>query len=183
MRRLCLALVVLLVATAQHVSTQPAGDLRIYIARHGESVTNVSGTVSGWTDVALTAKGREQARALAQQFRRVPLEAIYASSLSRSRLTAETVAAGRMRVTVLPDLRERNWGAFTGKPANDPEYRRRRVLEDDAMDGGETRAAFFARVSDVVAEIRRTHPRGAVDRKSTRLNSSHTDISRMPSSA
>ena len=30
------------------------------------------------------------------------------------------------------------------------------------MDGGETRAAFFARVSDVVAEIRRTHPRGAV---------------------
>ena len=34
-----------------------------------------------------------------------------------------------------------------------------------------------------VEEVRRLHGEVFVDRKSTRLNSSHTDISRMPSSA
>ena len=33
------------------------------------------------------------------------------------------------------------------------------------------------------ARFLRSHARGSIDRKSTRLNSSHTDISRMPSSA
>lgn len=164
MRRAFWAFVVTVgvLATAHRVSAQPLGDLRIYLARHGESASNVAGTVSGWTDSPLTAKGRSQAQDLARQLRTVPLDAIYASSLSRSRQTAETVAAGRLRVSVLPGLRERNWGAFTGKPAADSEYRRRRVLDDDEMDGGESRAMFFARVSAAIADIRRAHPRGAV---------------------
>ena len=37
--------------------------------------------------------------------------------------------------------------------------------------------------TDLVRRVIREHRVEAVDRKSTRLNSSHTDISRMPSSA
>jgi broad specificity phosphatase PhoE len=59
-------------------------------------------------------------------------------------------------------LRERNWGPFTGRPTTDPEYLRRRGLENDAMDGGESRETFYERVRTSMAEVRRQHPVGSV---------------------
>ena len=47
---------------------------------------------------------------------------------------------------------------------------------DDALEGERTQ--LLTELADAVSETRT-----AADRKSTRLNSSHTDISRMPSSA
>jgi broad specificity phosphatase PhoE len=141
-------------------TNRPATTLRIYLARHGESEGNVAGIATGWNDVRLTARGREQARELAEVVRGIRLDGVYASTLARSRDTAEIVASGRVRA--LAGLRERNWGRFAGGPSNDPEFLRRRTIADDAMDGGESASMFYDRVRETINEIRREHPSGAV---------------------
>ncbi len=138
-----------------------SGSLRIYLARHGESEANAARTVAGWTDVPLTAKGREQAHALADSLKGIHLDAVYASTLSRSRETAEIAAPG-MHVQSLPGLRERNFGELEKGSNSSPEFLRRRFLDDDNLGGAETGAQFLARVRGAVDLIIKQHPTGAV---------------------
>src|SRR5262245_56676998 len=125
--------------------TPVRGTLRIYLARHGESTANASRTLAGQTDVALSEQGRQQAKELAATVRGIRFDAVYSSTLMRSRTTAETVA-GRGKVQALADLRERNLGRFEGKPNDDPDYLRRSPNDNDDLDGGETRGRFLERV-------------------------------------
>jgi broad specificity phosphatase PhoE len=147
-----------LVAIGQ--TAPPSSTLRIYLARHGESEGNLAGIATGWTDVRLTARGREQARELAEVLRGTRLDGVYASTLARSRDTAEIVSSGGVRA--LDGLRERHWGRFAGRPASDPEFIRRRAAEGDTMDGGESPDMFYERVRATVDEIRRQHSSGAI---------------------
>ncbi|MEZ5119997.1 MAG: histidine phosphatase family protein [Solirubrobacterales bacterium] len=64
----------------------------ILLARHGETAYNAERRFQGQCDVPLNARGLEQARELAQQARREPLAALYASPIRRARQTAEIVA-------------------------------------------------------------------------------------------
>jgi len=88
-----------------------------YFVRHGETVSNLSGTVAGSADVPLTARGRLQAQAAAAQLTTAGITAIYASGLARARDTADSIAhALDLPVTVIPELAERNWGELEGAP-------------------------------------------------------------------
>src|SRR6476620_209508 len=74
------------------VARQQVGTLRLYIARHGETDWNAQHKLQGMTDIPLNENGRKQAAALAESLTGVHLDAIYSSTLSRSRDTAQTVA-------------------------------------------------------------------------------------------
>jgi broad specificity phosphatase PhoE len=141
---------------------QAAGSLRLYIARHGETDWNLSHRLQGWTDRPLDDLGKRQATELAESLKGVRLDAIYSSTLSRSRDTAQAVAGSSMKVKSLPGLRERNYGKFQGGSDTDPEYMRRVDAWDDAMDGGETLNQLLARSRESLAQIRREHPSGNV---------------------
>ena len=147
-------------AVAPHA--QAAGTLRLYIARHGETDWNLAHRLQGWTDRPLDDTGRQQAKDLAESLKGVHLDAIYSSTLSRSRDTAQAVAAGSMTVKSLPGLRERNYGKFQGRSDTDPDYLKRVNAWDDAMDGGETLTQLLARTRESLALIRREHPSGNV---------------------
>jgi broad specificity phosphatase PhoE len=165
MRYLRTGLIVLLcLAPRAQVATdaQDAGPLRLYIARHGETDWNLTHRLQGWTDRPLDDLGKRQAADLAESLKGVHLDAIYASTLSRSRDTAQVVAGGRMMVKTLPGLRERNYGRFQGGSDMDPDYLKRVNAWDDAMDGGETLTQLLARARDSLAMIRREHPSGNV---------------------
>jgi len=60
-----------------------------YFVRHGETVSNLSGTIAGSADVPLTARGRLQAQAAAAQLTSAGVTAIYSSALARARDTAD----------------------------------------------------------------------------------------------
>lgn len=80
---------------------------RIYLMRHGETLYQseaAGGAVGGG---ALTDRGREQVAAVAQLFRGVPLDRIYASPLPRARETAQIIAREKgLEVLLSADLRE-----------------------------------------------------------------------------
>ena len=143
-------------------NAQAGGTLRLYVARHGETDWNLAHRLQGWTDRPLDDTGRRQAIQLAESLKGVPLDAIYSSTLSRSRNTAEAVAGASMMVKSLPGLRERNYGRFQGGSDTDPEYLRRVHAWDDAMDGGETLNQLLARTRESLEMIRREHPSGNV---------------------
>src|SRR5439155_3924437 len=145
----------------------PEDVLRIYVARHGQTDSNVEHRLQGATDVPLNETGRRQARELASRLAGVTLDAIYSSTLQRSRQTAEALK-GRAPLEALAGLNEQSLGAFEGlyldgrEPRREGEFGRRRADPDDRLDGGESANQHFARVKAAVQTIRDRHPRGSV---------------------
>ena len=150
-------------ATAR--TAQSNAVLRIYLARHGQTDWNAEGRTQGSIDTKLNAKGREQAAELRTRLADVHLDAVYSSTLSRSRETAE-IARGSTPLTALPSLAERQFGKFQGRltsdPVTGPEYRKRQWVPDDALDGGESLNIFTERVKGAIDTVRKQHPSGTV---------------------
>lgn len=97
----------------------------VLLVRHG--LTAMTGPVlAGWTPgVHLDDRGREQALALAERLRAVPLAAVVASPLERCQETAGAIADGRDVAVETDDrLGECRYGDWTGqelkKLAKDP---------------------------------------------------------------
>jgi broad specificity phosphatase PhoE len=159
-------LILLLLLTAAGQAQRPGNPgLRIYLARHGQTDWNLEGRTQGQTDTPLNATGRRQAGELKSQLAGIPLDAVYSSTLSRSRETAEIVH-GDTPLISLPGLRERNFGKFQGRlesdPQTGPEFQKRRTASDDALDGGESLNRFFDRVRAALDEIRKQRPSGTI---------------------
>lgn len=125
---------------------------RFCFLRHGESESNIRGVVAGWTDVALTDRGRVQAAEMAERLAGAGITAIHASTLTRARDTAQIIAA-RLDLPVTADaaLAERNWGALEGRPPERGNY-------TAAPPGGESLEDFVARL---MAGLARAAPPGA----------------------
>lgn len=86
---------------------------RIFVFRHGQTDWNKEGRVQGHLDVPLNEAGRAEAHRLALGLRRVRLDAILTSDLSRAVHTAELALAEAMAknwhapIPILPDSRFR----------------------------------------------------------------------------
>lgn len=78
----------------------------VHFARHGETVWHVENRYTGITDVALTARGLEQANRLARWATRQPIRRVMSSHLSRAVRTAEPSA----RALGLPLERDARFG-------------------------------------------------------------------------
>jgi len=89
--------------------------IRLYLVRHGETDGNVNRWYQGTTDIPLNERGRAQAKALSHYFASIPFTAIYSSTLSRAKETAEIVAAPHgLEVQPYAELSEINFGAWEG---------------------------------------------------------------------
>ncbi|HZD74953.1 MAG TPA: MSMEG_4193 family putative phosphomutase [Actinomycetota bacterium] len=89
---------------------------RLLLLRHA-TTDHTGKRLSGWTPgIHLGAKGREEARALAERLAPVEIHAIYSSPLERCLQTAEAVADPRgLKVSTVEDLGEVRFGEWTGK--------------------------------------------------------------------
>lgn len=94
----------------------------ITLLRHGESVGNAESRWQGQADFPLTDVGREQAKALAERWKRekVKFDFVISSPLSRARETAEIIAAQLgLLVEFDPLWLERDNGEFAGLTAHE----------------------------------------------------------------
>ena len=148
----------------------PPGATDLLLIRHGESEAAQMGKpfplVDGHADPDLAENGREQAERLAQRLAKVPIDALYVTSLCRTAQTAAPLA-GRLGLTpqVEPDLREVNlgeWeaGVFRKMVADNHPIAERMWAEErwDVIPGAEPAEAFAARTSGAVRRIAAAHP-------------------------
>jgi broad specificity phosphatase PhoE len=134
----------------------------ILLARHGETDWNAARRVQGHTDVPLNERGREQARALADELRDEPLDAVYASDLLRAHETARIVAERKgLDVIVLPELRERHFGTWEGLTDREV-FERYPEARAGSWGDGETRDEMSRRVLEALRRIAAGHPGGQV---------------------
>ncbi len=132
----------------------------VVLARHGQAE-------SGLADPGLTARGHEEAHALAKELVGEPFDAVYCSPMRRALETAAPLCA---ELGLEPQLRDglaefdRGTGEYVllseMKAAGDPRYDA--CLAGDISSWGTDLATFRAEACDVLAEILGEHAGGRV---------------------
>ncbi|MDP8939910.1 MAG: histidine phosphatase family protein [Actinomycetota bacterium] len=145
----------------------------LILLRHGQSTANASGVWQGQLDFPLSDEGRRQARLAGRALAGAPLDAFYASPLSRAYETAELVAreAGFTGgVVAEPGLVERAGGSLEGttseeRAARSPELTRKlaSLPEEERWEivGAETDEEVLRRFGEAISGIRSRHGAGS----------------------
>jgi len=93
--------------------------MKLVIVRHGETEENVKRIVQGQGFGALSKRGKEQAKKLAERLKDEKMDAIFCSDLKRARDTAREIIKFHPRVPIhyTRKLRERSFTVLEGKHA------------------------------------------------------------------
>lgn len=133
--------------------------MEVVLLRHGETEWSRAGRHTGRTDVPLTARGEQEARALAPIVGARSFALVLVSPAQRARRTAEL--AGVTSYEVRPDLWEWDYGGYEGATAAD--IRRSRpgwylwrdgVIPGDRAHPGETVEQVGERADKIITSIR-----------------------------
>lgn len=91
---------------------------RLVLLRHGQSVWNRDRVFTGWSDVVLSPKGRQEAENAGRQLQQVGIQCdiCFSSTLQRAFETARTVVftMGQLPIQQSWRLNERHYGALEG---------------------------------------------------------------------
>ena len=132
--------------------SQPA-PLRLYLIRHGETEWSLSGQHTGTSDIALTAHGEDEARALVPWLRSRSFTRVLCSPRQRARRTCELAGLGAAAETS-PDLAEWDYGEYEGKrSAEIKQTRPGWNIFSDGCPGGESPAEIAARADRLIANL------------------------------
>jgi probable phosphoglycerate mutase len=116
--------------------------MELYVlTRHGESTLNLENRINGdpSVPVALTERGREEARLLGQQVAHIRLDVCICTRFTRTRETAEIALAGReVPIEVEPLLDDIDVGELEGIPLEDYRAWKRAHTRRDPFPGGES---------------------------------------------
>ncbi|MFT4260553.1 histidine phosphatase family protein [Microbacterium sp.] len=136
--------------------------MRLLLIRHAETPSNVLGALdTGFPGAGLTDLGQEQAAAIPGALNGVPIDAIHASPLVRTQLTAAPLATDRgLDVEVVEGFEEISAGRWEMRNDLDAVHAYMKTLGSwgtgdlDAMtDGGESGHEFFARYDDAITKV------------------------------
>jgi len=90
----------------------------LVLIRHGESQWNLENRFTGWVDVPLTEKGREEARRAGEKIRDIRFDQAYTSVLQRAietlRIVLDVIGQPQLPVTYDAALNERHYGDLQG---------------------------------------------------------------------
>ncbi len=88
---------------------------KLLLGRHGPTTLHQEGRFWGSTDIPLSNIGIRQAEQLRERLLKEKISAVYTSTLSRARTTAEIIASGhRLNVITCDELCECNFGYIEG---------------------------------------------------------------------
>jgi broad specificity phosphatase PhoE len=114
------------------------GDVELWVARHGETEWSRSGRHTGSTDLPLTDKGREAARALGARLRGEHFDLVLTSPMRRAR-----------------DLHEWDYGDYEGVTTEEIHLTRPGwTVFSDGCPGGEVAAQVAERADRVIDTVR-----------------------------
>jgi len=139
---------------------------RLLLIRHGEVESRYQGIFGGRIDMSLSARGKRQAKILADYLRGKTIDAIYASPMKRVQQTlAPMVKDNGQEQTIFPGLREVDFGDWTGmnwEAVRDKYdfavHEWLNQLQKPGAPNGEDGKRFRARVEPCLREIIKNHP-------------------------
>ena len=127
---------------------------RVYIVRHGETEWALSGRHTGRTDIALTARGENRARALVGRFRDVRFSHVFVSPRLRAQRTCELAGLGGSAV-IDPDLAEWDYGDYEGlRSAEIRQVRPDWNMFRDGCPNGDSPSQIAARADRLIRRLR-----------------------------
>lgn len=137
----------------------------LYLIRHAEAEGNVFRRLQGHYNAMITPNGRKQIAALARRFADVPIDAVYASDLSRTCCTAGAICLPKgLPLHRDERFRELYCGSWENLPFgwldhSDPERNRAftRRPRDWHVDGSERFTDYTARFLEAMGEVARQH--------------------------
>lgn len=137
-------------ARAVYTPQPMTASTELWLVRHGETTSNASRRLAGWSDPPLTEAGRRQAAALREVLEENPFNQVWSSDLERAVTTAR-LAWGDPR----PDarLREINFGDLEGLSYDQVDLAFAQVFlefRDFRIPGGESHDEFHGRVHGFV---------------------------------
>jgi len=94
--------------------------MKLYVMRHGETITNTMHLISGNKEADLTKKGITQAKQAKEFLKNTHFDLVLASPLSRARVTASTVTDEP--IIIDKRLIERDYGTFDMQRKDDVDY-------------------------------------------------------------
>lgn len=138
----------------------------VYLMRHGSVVGGETRRFIGSLDVRLSPVGEAEMERLAARLAAVPLAAVYASDLLRSRLSAEIIAHPHgLAPRIVPALREMAMGRWEGLTAHEISARDPEAFEawtarivEFPFPGGESVADLRGRAWPAFEKIVASHP-------------------------
>lgn len=95
---------------------------KLILVRHGQSLWNLENRFTGWVDVPLTEKGREEAMNAGVRLRGISIDVAYTSSLRRAQHTLDLILETiPLDVPIIRDqaLNERDYGDLAGLNKDD----------------------------------------------------------------
>lgn len=128
--------------------------LKLYLVRHGETAWSLSGRHTGRTDIALTAHGEGEARALAPLLAGIEFSRVLTSPRQRARQTCVLAGLGGEQ-EIEPDLAEWDYGDFEGEilstiRTHQPDWN----IFQNGCPQGETPADISVRADRLIARLR-----------------------------
>ncbi|MBQ6432031.1 MAG: GNAT family N-acetyltransferase [Oscillospiraceae bacterium] len=137
----------------------------LYLIRHAEAEGNVFRRLQGHYNAMITPNGRKQIAALARRFAEVPIDAVYASDLSRTCCTAGAIYLPKnLPLHKDPRFRELYCGCWENLPFGwldhvDPERNHAftRRPRDWQVEGSERFTDYTARFLEAMGEAARAH--------------------------
>lgn len=127
----------------------------ITLVRHGETLSNISGTWQGHTDSPLTDRGLDQVDRLARRMDGLPFDLLVSSDLGRAATTAGVIGAAESSA----EWREFHIGKWEGMAAADvkaghPELEKEGFgMQDFHPEGGERFGDFLNRVEGAFRSV------------------------------
>ena len=126
----------------------------LYLVRHGETEWSLTGRHTGRTDIALTARGEDEARGLVPRLRDIRFAHVLASPLQRARRTCELAGLGTA-AEIEADLAEWDYGEYEGQRSVD--IRKQRAGWNVFRDGcprGESPVQVSGRADRLIVKLR-----------------------------
>jgi len=129
----------------------------LVLVRHGESEWNAKGLWTGWTDIGLSDKGREEAKKAGELLKDIHFDFAYTSALIRATQTWEDIrkilGQTDLQTTESKALNERDYGDLNGKnkwevkqQVGEEEFNRLRRSWDYPPPHGESLKMVYERV-------------------------------------
>ncbi len=148
--------------------------MKLFVIRHGETPSNISGIVSGRSMESLTAKGIKQAQDLNIKIADTKFDAVYVSPMKRTIETAEIIVP-EYHYIIDDRLAERDLGNIKDRTIDElwqmPLWNS--LTEKRTKEGAETFGAGIERVEEFLADLKSTYKKDA-----TILLITHSFISR-----